>query len=270
MCAQGVAIALPDRTEFEIVFVDLLQAALALEAEELTTPRLSSMERDRFMSRSSSDMRAAQTWRLSRIALRIVLERWAGNDVRRSAFEIERGGRPKLAQGWPHFSISHTGDVALIAVSQHSAIGIDIEQERNIKMSDERRAQVMKAANALSSQHDSRRTPKANDLDDAAILQAWVKLEAVAKATGLGIGRVLTDYGVSHANNANNANERVEDSRVGDDSIRVATIDVGPRYVAAIAGAALPEILKVDDFPHTTSNIALFCQAHIQAASIAR
>lgn len=261
MSAQGAANALTDLTEYEIIWVDLLQAASLLEAEERTTPRLSSIERDRFMSRSSSDMRAAQTWRLSRIALRIVLERWVGNDERQNAFEIERGGRPKLAQGWPHFSMSHTGDVALIAVSQHSAIGIDIEQERNIKMSDERRAQVIKAANALPSQESSLNTLQANDLDDAAILQAWVKLEAVAKATGFGIGRVLTDYGVSHANNSNNANERVEDSRVGDDSIRVAAVDVAPGYFAAIAGSALPKILNVDDFPRTASSIALFCQA---------
>lgn len=257
MCAQGAANAPPGETECEIIFVDLLQASSALEAEESTTPRLSSIERDRFMSRSTSDPRAAQTWRLSRIALRIVLERWAGNDIRQSTFEIEHGGRPRLLSGCPHFSLSHTGDVALIAISKHSAIGIDIEQERTLNMSDVRRSKLISAAMLLAALNEAGSTHLVKNLDDHSVLKAWVQLEAVAKASGMGIGRLLTDLS---AKSSADDNEILVEPLVGH-RLCVRDIDVGPRYFAATAAVALPDTLHVNHFPHTTSNIASFCQA---------
>jgi 4'-phosphopantetheinyl transferase len=257
MSAQGEAVSLPGKIECEFIFVDILRTSSILEAEESATPRLSSIERDRFMSRAATDRRAAETWRSSRIALRIALERWAGSDVRQSAFEIERGGRPHLTQGWPHFSMSHTGDVAFIAISNHSAIGVDIEQSRTLNMSEERRMKLISAATKLISSRVPAHAPHVENLDDHSVLQAWVQLEAVAKATGLGIGRVLTDLGVSGGEN----NDELRTKPYMADRLCVKAVDVGLGYFAATAAEALPETLHVSHFPYTHSNLAMFSQS---------
>lgn len=264
MSAQGEAMLLPDKVECEFIFVDLLRASSLLEAEERTTPRLSSIEQDRFASRAATDMRAAETWRTSRIALRIALERWAGSDVRQSAFEIEHGGRPQLTQGWPHFSMSHTGDVAFIAISNHSVIGVDIEKSRTLNMSVARRMKLISAAAKLMSYRDPIQPPHQEKLDDPSVLQAWVQLEAFAKATGLGIGHVLTDLGAS----GGAGNNEFHAESYMDDRLCVKDINVGPGYFAATATAALPETLHVTHFPSTQSNLSLFCQARLHSDAV--
>lgn len=264
MSAQSEAVSLPGKVECEFIFVDIFRASSVLEAEESATPRLSSIEQHRFLSRAATDMRAAETWRTSRIALRIALERWAGSDVRQSAFEIERGGRPKLVQGWPHFSMSHTGDVAFIAISNHSAIGVDIERSRTLNMSEERRMKLISAAAKLISSRVPKQLPHQEKLDDHSVLQAWVQLEAVAKATGFGIGRVLTELGAS----GGVGNKEFHAEAYINDRLCVKDIDVGPGYFAATATAALPETLHVTHFPSTQSNLALFCQARLHSDEV--
>ena len=63
-----------------------------------------------------------------RLALRTALARRFGADAASLAIEIDANGRP-FCSGGPHFSISHSGDYVLLAVSQEPtlAVGIDIE-----------------------------------------------------------------------------------------------------------------------------------------------
>jgi 4'-phosphopantetheinyl transferase len=224
-----------DGQDPEIVLVDLVRSQALLDAEEGRAPRLSGADIER--ARAISDATARRLWRTARIATRVMLERMTGESLRGIPFRIEAGGRPVLAAGRPHFSVSHSGDAALIAIARDTPVGVDLERkDRVLRMSPERRLRIVGAAERLGSE------PLLSGDSDGDVLAAWVRLEAVAKALGTGIGRLLTEEGVIGGRGP-----------IGDQSaeraLEVRSLTVGNVYVAAIAARRLPEHLKVRAFP---------------------
>ena len=167
----------------ELWLVDLKEAAPVLEALERETPRLSDDDR-----RRAQRLREAEDRRLRLAAygaLRITLERWGGERVRRTAYQRNRSGSPSLA-GMPAFSLSHADNLALIGVTPSRAIGVDLERERRVRVSARRRQEILAAGAGLG---DALHGPPT----DRNFLQAWVRLEAYAKARRQSLGRVLDD-----------------------------------------------------------------------------
>ncbi len=230
---QGAAAAVGD---FEVFFVDLVKSASLLDAEEKVTPRLSTSDNARVAS-MSGDSEGRQLWRNARIATRIVLERAGGPGTRQADFEIEPGGRPRLAAGSPWFNVSHTGGAALIAVSKTTPVGIDLERkQRSLKMSGDRRQRIIAAAERFGADG------QLSAMHDADVMTAWVRLEAAAKALGIGIGRLLTEQGVV----GGKGRSQPQDTGYG---LEVRNLDAGSDYVAAVAAKRLPEKLEVLPFP---------------------
>ncbi|CCB65871.1 Phosphopantetheinyl transferase-like protein [Hyphomicrobium sp. MC1] len=224
--------------DIRIFFVDLDSAAAGLEVEEERTPRLSAADVER--AEAMKNIEARRLWRASRIATRIALERIVGPGLRQIPFEIEPGGRPVLPGRVAHFSISHTGSAALIAVSTSLPLGVDLERRaRPLKMSPDRRHRIVAAAGRLAAQPSL-----SADNNDADVIAAWVRLEAAAKALGIGIGRLLTQEGVV-------GGEEVKET---DTARRVAVRDltIDAEHVGVVAAECLPETLAVEMFPHTT------------------
>ncbi|WP_244437792.1 4'-phosphopantetheinyl transferase family protein [Hyphomicrobium denitrificans] len=230
-------------SDLEIVLVDLGASRALLESEEASTLRLSASDRLR-VDRLSGDPARQSLWRAARVATRIVLERAIGPRVRGADFEIASGGRPSLSEGFPHFNVSHTADVALIAVCRSSLVGVDIESHRALSISPERRRRIVAAAARFTGD-------EANPDNDVDVLVAWVRLEAVAKARGAGIGVLLTEQGV-----IGSAGEKREKSAKS--SPAVTDLDVGTSYVGAVAADALPEKIAVRRFPKHTDELAEF------------
>jgi 4'-phosphopantetheinyl transferase len=223
--------------DIRIFFVDLDSAAAGLEVEEERTPRLSPADVER--AEAMKNIEARRHWRASRIATRIALERIVGPGLRQIPFEIEPGGRPVLPGRLAHFSISHTGSAALIAVSASMPLGVDLERRaRPLKMSPDRRHRIVAAVGRFAAQ------PHLSAANDADVIAAWVRLEAVAKALGIGIGRLLTQEGVVGG----------EEVRETDTALRVAVRDltIDAQHVGVVAAECLPETLAVEVFPHTT------------------
>lgn len=69
-------------------------------------------------------------YRRGRAALRHILARQTGQTPAALALAEGPLGKPVLAQGGPHFNLSHSGTLALVAVSE-VAVGIDLEQRRD-------------------------------------------------------------------------------------------------------------------------------------------
>lgn len=175
--------------ETELWLVDLDKAGAALEAIEAATPRLSPSCNARFAAMADEAARRAR--RRAHIALRILLERRLGPAVRGVPFVASASGKPSLATGdgsidGVSFSLSHTKGLALIAVGGTGPLGVDLERTRPVRMPDARRAPIEQEAVALAAG-----APLADRTRDARFLSAWVRIEAVAKARGTGVGPIL-------------------------------------------------------------------------------
>lgn len=85
---------------------------------------------------------------LSHLALRKIL----GGDVQ---FERDARGKPRLRGRDLHFNLSHSGDLALVALCRDCEVGVDVEQARRDRT--------------------------------AEFLRGWVRREAYLKALGTGL-----------------------------------------------------------------------------------
>ena len=129
----------------------------------------------------------------TRIALRLLL-RDAGADIPLKAeLPLTPEGKPHLAGGEPAFSVSHSGNRAVIVLSACGPVGVDLETERLVDFGQARRALMLAAADVLLGEF------AAGVGDNARLLACWTCLEALAKARGCGIGRILTEIGVTAA-----------------------------------------------------------------------
>jgi len=117
-----------------------------------------------------------------RTSLRLLLSRYTGAPPEEIAFRYEPGGKPALAgiAGW-QFNVSHSRDLAAVAISRYDALGIDLEL---IDAGFPRRetAPDILAADELS---DLDALPPA--LQAAYFFQLWTLKEALLKAVGSGL-----------------------------------------------------------------------------------
>jgi 4'-phosphopantetheinyl transferase len=171
----------------ELWCVDLVAGAPALHAIERRTPRLSPADHARAAAFSHADVRAE--WLATHIALRLLIERAAGRQWRCISFDRSERGKPHLGGTQLAFSLSHAPGLALIGLAPCGAIGVDIERTRPVRIGEARRARIEDAGAALIA------GPLPSE-GNARFLQAWVRLEAYAKADGCGIGRLLTRLGI--------------------------------------------------------------------------
>lgn len=239
-------------SEIEIVSVDLSEARAALEAEEQHTPRLAPDETARFERKAAAlGLEEAHQWRAAHIALRLVLERCSGPTLRGVAYDLSQAGRPCVPKsldvnGAVEFSLTHAGSIALIAISRRGPVGIDLEVPRQLRIPEERRLRIETAASQLAPH-----LPLPTEADSR-LLQSWVRLEALAKASGLGIGRILTQARVF------GTRQTAAQALDLPHEFRVADLAAGSDRFAAVSALHLPEILAVEALPVTGAALAAF------------
>jgi 4'-phosphopantetheinyl transferase len=168
----------------ELWLVDLDRSEAALEALESVTPRLADDIRKRLASMSNDNARRER--RLAQIALRVVLERKLGPCVRGVPFVVSPSGKPALNGLNACFSLAHSQQLALIGIGNRGLIGVDIERKRPVWMPGARRVPIEAEAVSLAAG-----VPLAGADPDERFLRAWVRIEAVAKARGSGVGPML-------------------------------------------------------------------------------
>jgi len=173
----------------ELWHVDTRASAAALGALEERLRLLSEWEHER--AAEFADRAQAEEWLAAHVALRIVLERVAGRAARRAAFTRSAGGKPQLEDARAAFSLAHSPGAALIAIARGGTVGVDLECARKVRVREPRRSRIEVAAAALNPEEP---LPAEQEVR---FLQAWVRLEAFAKAEGSGIGRLLTRLGIS-------------------------------------------------------------------------
>lgn len=117
-------------------------------------------------------------------------------------------GKPRLAAGGPEFNLSHSGGIALVALSPRHPVGVDVEQVRP------RHDPVALAERALSAD-DAEAVRRAAPAQRAVVFhRLWARHEARLKCLGEGIlGGPPTG------------------------TLAVRDLEVGPGYAAAVAVA---------------------------------
>ncbi len=89
----------------------------------------------------------------------------------------EPGGKPYV-DGGPHFNLSHSGALAMIAVSASTPVGVDLERPA-------RRSRADLVRRVCSTAEQAHVAAAADP--DAAFIRLWVRKEAVLKASGEGL-----------------------------------------------------------------------------------
>jgi 4'-phosphopantetheinyl transferase len=171
----------------ELWLIDVQRSAPALAELEREAPRLTPQDLRR--ARSIQDAHKRHERVAIATALRILLERMAGPLAAKAPFVTGARGKLGLADSSVQFSLSHIEGHALIGLTRAGEIGVDLESDRPLRLSDRRRAELTAAAEGLAGK-------LAGTSPDARFLHAWCRLEAFAKARGHGLGRTLADLGL--------------------------------------------------------------------------
>lgn len=121
-------------------------------------------------------------WQAVHVALREILGASLGVAPEAVPFEHDADGRTTLrTERASRFSLSHTADLALIAVGEAEALGVDLEQTRPVPgLTD-----VLHDVFTLGERQSIVELPA--DEAQLAFLRGWTRKEAVVKALGRGI-----------------------------------------------------------------------------------
>jgi 4'-phosphopantetheinyl transferase len=162
--------------------LDLSGSALAALAATLAPEELDRASRFRFPIHQRRFVAA-------RGSLRGLLAVYLGLPPQKLEFSTGLYGKPELAHGHAgrplHFNLSHTENLALIAVTQAAEVGVDLERLRTFPDADDLVARFF-------SPHETE-AYRALPLSERplAFLHLWTRKEAWLKAKGEGIGHSL-------------------------------------------------------------------------------
>lgn len=169
---------------------------VALDADETLLQRciaaLSAAERER--AAKFVQPRDARRFQVARGTLRRLLGAYLGVEPAAVPIGVADHGKPRLVA--PHaealrFNVSHSGDVALVAVSRSREVGVDLEAVR--PMRDLAGLWRMVASPVEALRLESVPTSR----HEAAFYRVWTRKEAWLKATGDGLSRPLQDLEVT-------------------------------------------------------------------------
>ncbi len=130
-------------------------------------------------------------------ALRQLLGRYLDIEPADVAFATDDRGKPRIVNAISaestcdlRFNLSHSGELALIAIAAGAEVGVDVEQIRvvsNIERLARRYFHAAEAEEVLAAEGDQR---------EALFMRCWTAKEAVVKAYGSGIGTGLNRFRV--------------------------------------------------------------------------
>lgn len=137
--------------------------------------------------------RDARRFVVAHSALRAVLAGYLDVAPRALAFTQGAHGKPGLAgpDDGVSFNLSHSGEVAAVAVGWRRVLGVDVEQERPLPDRDALAARSFapREQAALAALPEAER--------HAAFFRCWTRKEAFIKATGLGLAQPLEGFVVT-------------------------------------------------------------------------
>ena len=174
------------KDEIHVWLTGLEDADICLES---CADCLSSAERDRTARFKFAPDR--KRYLIAHGALRSILGMYLGIDPAVIGFDVGPAGKPKLSRDFAsnalEFNLSHSGEVALIAVTRGKEIGVDVERIRE-DFAFKPIAQQFFTAKEVAALED---LPV--DLQREAFYKCWTSKEALLKAKGTGLSGSLDE-----------------------------------------------------------------------------
>lgn len=161
-----------------------------------------------------------------RAMLRRVLGEAVGQDAADLVFEYGRAGKPSLAGG-PQFNLSHTGDLACLAIHPDLPIGADVERIKDIEHGVADRffsSDEVEELNALPA-----------DQWEQGFFRCWTRKEAVVKLLGDGLSMPLDAFSVTLSPGRAARMVRIDTQYGHADDWTFAPFEAGKDYLGAIA-----------------------------------
>jgi 4'-phosphopantetheinyl transferase len=136
--------------------------------------------------------RDRQRFVVSHGLLRTILARYAGKAPQALSFSRRSGGKPCLdGHGDLHFSLAHSGDAILIAVSLAGEVGVDVEE---LRVMNDAEGLVARFFSESERRHYAELAPQHRA---AAFFAGWTRKEAYVKALGSGLSTPLDSFSVN-------------------------------------------------------------------------
>jgi 4'-phosphopantetheinyl transferase len=222
----------PSPPKFPIGHVDIWKVQLdQLETRVSQSNNLSSDEiarANRFHFEKDKDMFAR-----CRSVLRGILSDYLGIPGAEIRFEYLKGGKPRVVVGQNpcglQFNVSHSANVALIAVGSEHRLGVDIEKIR----SDVDVVALAERFFSVRERSELRALP--DRLRLVGFFASWTRKEAFLKATGDGLSFPLADFSVTTHPDSEPRLENIEGSVAVSDQWCLADVDVGDLFRATVA-----------------------------------
>lgn len=128
-------------------------------------------------------------------ALRVLLAQYCEMSPEQLHFNVGGYGKPYLggAHSQISFNLSHSGDIALVAIARERAVGVDVER----RAPDLECLELAEQFFSTAERAELRSLPREDLL--AGFFTAWTRKEAYLKATGVGIAFGLDHFDVSLA-----------------------------------------------------------------------
>ncbi len=177
-------------------------------------------------------------------ALRRILAAYTGDSPESLVFAETDRGKPSLADGDVAFNLSHSGDIALVAVTRAPSVGVDVEQWKN-EVEHHGVAEYCFSPNEQRALREVGSDPHATA---QGFFAAWSRKEAYIKATGAGVTDGLDHFDVALAPGTPAA--LLIDRRDARAHTRwvMRNLDVAPGYSAALVVEAPLGLLAQLDF----------------------
>ncbi|MGQ0600580.1 MAG: 4'-phosphopantetheinyl transferase family protein [Anaerolineales bacterium] len=171
-------------------------------------------------------------FRVARGALRVILGHYLSMLPAQLRLAYGSNGRPELAHTSAdalRFNVSHSNELALVAVTRGRAIGVDVEALRPVDQADDivRRYCSASEFNAYQALPDSQRP--------LAFFNLWTRKEAYLKAVGAGLGGGLEQVEVTVLPGQPARLEAITGDTVEAAQWRLWSGEPQPGYIAALA-----------------------------------
>lgn len=137
----------------------------------------------------------ARRWACYRAALKLTLGSFLEISAVNIEFILNPFGKPELKTRFQslHFNLSHCDDLAVIAISRHCPVGIDIESRH-------RAQDLLECESTICHPIEISTLPVEQRERAAALLELWTAKEAFLKAVGTGLSNPSEDLRISRKN----------------------------------------------------------------------